>query len=525
MRQLVAAALLAVAGLSAVLTGCSKANKPGDFVIMSGSENKTFEPLVQDFCKKKHKTCEMRYAGSLDIGMATAPAQTPEVDAVWPAASLWIDLYDQNRRVKYLHSISQSPVILGVRMGKAQSLGWVGKKVTSADIVAAVTAGKLKFLMTSATQSNSGASAYLAMLAALVGQPDVIEDKDLTNPALKEKLKAMLGGVERSAGSSGWLKDLFLKNRPDGSPYEAMWNYESVIKETNDDIAKAGGEKLYAVYPADGVFMADSPLGFIDRGRGLESETFFKDLQAYLLSPEVQQEVANDGRRVSLGAAKPLPAQADWNFDPSRLVTTVRVPEPAVLRQALSMYQQVLRRPSLTAYCLDFSGSMRGDGEKQVKDAMQFLLTKDRASQAFIQWTPQDKIYILPFDDHVRDDQSGTASDTDQAALLGGVMGDSADGGTHMHTCIVQALKDLRNDPAFATSLPAVVVMTDGRSDDNAADFTSAWQSGPPVPVFGVTFGDADDSQLNAIADLTQGRVIDGRKNLVEAFRATRGYN
>jgi Ca-activated chloride channel family protein len=36
-------------------------------------------------------------------------------------------------------------------------------------LLAAVEGGRLKFLMTSATQSNSGASAYLAMLASSIG--------------------------------------------------------------------------------------------------------------------------------------------------------------------------------------------------------------------------------------------------------------------------------------------------------------------------------------------------------------------
>lgn len=521
MRRLLGLAALALT----TLTGCSQQSAKPDFVILAGSENKTLEPMVQAFCQQKHKHCEMRYEGSLDIGMATAPGQTPEADAVWPAASLWIDLYDSKRQVKYLHSISQSPVVLGIRKSEAQKLGWVGARVTTADIVSVVDTGKLKFLMTSATQSNSGASAYLAMLAALVGQPDVIEAKDLDNDALRAKVKKLLAGVERSSGSSGWLKDLYLKKRPDGSPYQAMWNYEAVIKETNDELAKTGGEKLYAVYPADGVFMSDSPLGFVDRGRGPETETFFKDLQAYLLSPDIQAQIAATGRRVALGAAAPAKPEPDWNFDPSKLLTTVRVPDPEVIRSALGLYQETLRRPSLTAFCLDYSGSMQGDGIKQLKDGMQLLLTEDKAANAFIQWTPKDKIYILPFDDSILGDTSGTATADTQANLLSDVMARDAGGGTNMHQCLVEALAKVRADPAFATSLPAVVVMTDGRSDDKIDVFSAAWKSGPPVPVFGVTFGDADDTQLDAVAELTQGRVIDGRHDLVSAFRATRGYN
>src|SRR5262249_47173871 len=217
--------------------------------------------------------------------------------------------------------------------------------------------------MTSATQSNSGASAYLAMLAVLVGKSDVLQPSDLDDPKLQDQIKVLLSGVERSSGSSGWLKDLFLAKRADGSEFDAMWNYEAVIKEANDELAKTGGEKLWAVYPSDGVFVADSPLGFIDRGRGPEVEALFSKLQDYLHSPESQAMIAATGRRIALAGGSTAPkAEPDWNFDPGRLVTSIRSPAPEVISHALTLYQESLRRPSITAFCLDYSGSMSGTG-------------------------------------------------------------------------------------------------------------------------------------------------------------------
>ena len=75
--------------------------------------------------------------------------------------------------------------------------------------------------------------------------------------------------------------------------------------------------------------------------------------------------------------------------------------------------------------------------------------------------------------------------------------------------------------------LPAIVIMTDGKSQGAMSTFERPWRTdGRRVPVFGVTFGDsADRSQLDALATLTGGRVFDGTKNLIDAFRAVRGYN
>jgi hypothetical protein len=92
-----------------------------DFVIVSGSENKSLEPIVQAFCADEGVRCDVRYQGSLDIGMAVETG-AEQIDAVWPANGIWIDLFDRARRVKHLASISQSPVILGVRRSKPRSL-------------------------------------------------------------------------------------------------------------------------------------------------------------------------------------------------------------------------------------------------------------------------------------------------------------------------------------------------------------------------------------------------------------------
>ena len=45
------------------------------------------------------------------------------------------------------------------------------------------------------------------------------------------------------------------------------------------------------------------------------------------------------------------------------------------------------------------------------------------------------------------------------------------------------------------------------------------------IPVYSIMFGNADSEQLNRIANLTSGKVFDGRTNLLEAFKIVRGYN
>ena len=510
--------------LAAGVTGCGR-SWPREFLIVSGSENTVLEPIVKDYCKTRGVDCKFTYKGSLDIGFALRDGTVP-FDAVWPASSVWIDIFDTGRKAKHVQSVAQMPVILGVRMAKAKELGWIGNPVTMAGILAAVTSGKLHYIMTSATQSNSGASAYLAMLSTSLGDAQTLEGKDLDNPSLRQKVQALLKGVERSAGSSGWLADLYVERAKANQPFDAMWNYEAVLKETNDSLVKAGKEQLYAVYPSDGVAVADSPLGYIDRTGNGETEKFFLDLQAHLLAKDAQQKIAATGRRVSLSGIKGAPEPA-WNFDTARRIAVIRAPAREVIERALSVYQEALRRPSLTGICLDFSGSMgQNGGEQQLQAAMRELLTPAIAAAEFIQWTPSDHIVVVPFREHNEAVYEGEGNPGDQAKLLAAVQSHHAEGGTDMYTCTVEVLRRLLTKSAAGDFLPAIIIMTDGRTEGSATSFESAWRAaGGNIPVFGVTFGDADLTQLEALAKLTGGRVFDGKKDLSSAFRATRGYN
>ena len=497
-----------------------------DFVIVSGSENISLEPIVMEFCAAERVRCEVRYQGSLDIGMAVETG-ADQIDAVWPANGIWIDLFDRARRVKHLASISQSPVILGVRRSKAEELGWIDRPVAMDDVVNAVENGRLRFLMTSATQSNSGAGAYLAMLASTVGAEAVLSVEDLASGNTQDKIRRLLRGVARSSGSSGWLRDLFLKSDAEGVQYDAMWNYEAILAETNQELRNRGREQLWAIYPTSGVAFADSPLGYVDRGQPEAFEAFFLALQAHLLSEPIQNQLVAADRRVALGRASvegtPDPS---WNYDPNRFVTAIRMPGPDVVRMALTLYQETLRRPSLTAYCLDFSGSMEGPGEADLKQAMALLLEPEKARNVLIQAGRQDRILIIPFDSAPRAVHRGFGSPEDQARLLATVNQEVAGGGTNIYACARRALEEMRSIPDLESFLPAVVLMTDGKSDGAMADMLAARQGTVSrIPVFGITFGNAEAAQLNTIAEQTSARVFDGTKSLVRAFRTARGYN
>ena len=312
-----------------VLAAACDEQPQGTLTIVSGSENRSLEPIVAEFCADQGWSRPMTYLGSVDIRLALEEG-TFEHDAVWPAHTRWVEMGDRERRVKHLRSIMQSPVVFGILRSEAERLGLADRPVTTTELVQLVADGDLRFIMTSATQSNSGFSAYIAMLTTLAGAPEVLTSEMLSDPALRQEVRTLLSGVQRTAGSSGWLAALYLEGA-DSQAYRAMVNYEALLIETSEALDQRGLEPLYAVYPADGIAVADSPLGFVaSDGAGAEDaaekEAFFLELQAYLLSAGVQQRLLALGRRTGFGGvvedADPDIFRPAWGIDAAAATVT-----------------------------------------------------------------------------------------------------------------------------------------------------------------------------------------------------------
>jgi Ca-activated chloride channel family protein len=528
-------AFIASLAVVLLLSGCSlvsSAVQGGSTVppektlrVISGSENKALEPLIQQFEQANGVKVEMTYLGSVDI-MNTLKGGASSYDAAWPANSIWLAMGDDKHVVKSAQSVMVSPVVFGVRQSKAKELGWVGKDVTVADILAAIQAKKLRFMMTSATQSNSGASAYLGFLYALLGHPDQITAADLQKPELKAQVKTILSGVNRSSGSSDWLKTLYL-SAPD--KYDAMVNYESVIIEANKALVAQGKEPLYVVYPKDGLAVADEPLAYLDHGDPAKAE-LFKKFQTYMLAADTQKRIQSLGWRTELGGVVTSPDATvfnpAWGIATDKPLNVIRYPKPDVISAALALYQTELKKPSVTVFALDFSGSMDGGGSDQVKSAMKLLLDPAQAQQHLLQMGANDKVFVIPFSNRAPD-VLGPAGPQNSSQLISQIDALQPGGGTDIYSPAIKALDVLSPHGSDQYNV-SVVLMTDGASNTGATigDFKRAYNAyGRDIPVFSIMFGDAQPDQLDALATETRGLVFDGRTDLVGAFKKVRGYN
>ncbi|WP_270643891.1 substrate-binding domain-containing protein [Merdimonas faecis] len=494
----------------------------GRIRILSGSENQELEDIINACSEATGVDIQMEYKGSVDI-MRELENGATDYDAVWPASSIWVSMGDTRHLIKHSQSISMTPVVFGIRESLAEKLGFVGEKVSVNDILTAIRDGEMSFCMTSATQSNSGGSAYIGFLYALLGKQEGLTSEDLQKPDLQADIRELLSGVERSSGSSDWLKDMFLEG-----DYDAMVNYECLIIDANQQLEEEGKEPLYVVYPYDGLSIADSPLGYVDHGDA-EKEEAFLAVQEYLLSDKAQAEIEATGRRINAGGVSKENQDvfnSDWGIDTERILSPIQMPEAAVLTEALNVYQTSFKKPSLNIYCLDFSGSMSGTGEEQLKEAMAQILLQENARKNFLQANAGEVNEVVFFDDTILDVQAA-ADDSDEAlAELNQKVADfQIAGGTDIYRAAAEAL-EIASGYDLTNYTPAIILMTDGRSNYNYSNFEEVWNRyEEDIPIFSITFGDADPSQLEELAKISGGRVFDGTKDLTAAFRSVKGYN
>lgn len=491
------------------------------FKIISSSENEDIEPILKEFANQEGIDLQIEYAGTLEIMEKLNAGE--EYDAVWASNSIWLYMLDDEVKTSESKSTSINPVVFAVKEEKAKELGFTEKEIYTKDIVETIQNGNLKFSMSNPTQTNTGATAYLGLLSTIAGNPEVLNESHLEDSSVKEQLVNLFNGLERSSGSEDFLEELFLK----GS-YEAVVTYESSIIKINKELEKRGEETLYVLYPIDGVSISDSPFAYIDNGDDNKKEEFLK-IRDYILSDDGQEELAKLGRRTWYGgintSADKTVFNPDWGIDTNRYIVPIKFPSTDIIQDALSLYQTELRKPIHAIFCLDYSGSMKGNGYNELKSAMKYILTEEEAKKDLLQFTEKDKITIIPFSTNVIDVWS-TDNGANTSELLNLMLELRPTGSTNIYDTAMRALEILKDEDTNTYNL-SVILMTDGLSNmGDKEEFHNYYINyKKEVPIYSIMFGDAYEDELQQIADLTNAKIFDGKTDLLKAFKEVRGYN
>lgn len=488
------------------------------FKLLASPSTKEFESDLREYAKKNNIRLTIDYQN--DLEMIRTLNNDNDYDGVWISNSTWLYMLDNQYLVTNAKSIAIDPVVIGINKTKAKELGFVDKTIYNKDILNAIKDKKLNYVMTSVTKTNTGATAYLGFVNSLAGSPEVLTESMLDNQTLITNMTAFFKGVERVSGDELYLKDMFLNGK-----YEAVITYESTLIDINKDLERRNKEALYLIYPEDGVAINDMPFAYINRQQGKEKK--FKKLQDYLRSKETRLKLENKGFRTWYGGVKKDASKEsfkkEWGINTNKYLIPMKYPSKKVMNKAFNLYVEQLRKPADVVFCLDVSGSMYGEGIEELKTAMNYILDYDQASKDMIQFTSKDKIKILAFN-HTVDKESNTLAGNNTSQLQSFVDSLDAGGGTNIYVASSKAYNILKTTNQNEYT-PVIILMTDGRSSGSISSLRSTYSFEDSIPIYSITFGDAEDSQLEEIAKFTNGKVFDGKKGLTEAFTEVRSYS
>jgi Ca-activated chloride channel homolog len=523
-----AALLLSVSGCKDQVpeAASTEASKAKSLHCIAGSELKDLEPLLRQAEQATGIAVRLTYSGTLE-GIERIGAGE-SFDCAWFSHAKYLMLAgDTKDKIKASERILLSPVVLGVNTSKARQLGWQDKPVAWKDIIAAVDAGKLSYGMTSPATSNSGLTTLVGAASALAGTQDALQAKDIQAAALKRFAK----GQKLTAGSSGWLAEAFVR---DQKQIDALFNYESVLLSLNQSGQLK--EPLTLIYPSDGLLTADYPLVLLQEAR----RTHYEQLVAYLKEAAWQQQAAGATLR------RPIHTDARAAVTTLPAVQWLELPFPRnveVVDSLLSAWLNEWRRPATSYFVLDTSGSMDGERLHQLKVSLRGLSGDDQSlSGRFARLQDRERFVMIEFNGVVKEThhfslEQPEQRDATRAQIRQTVNQLNAFGGTAIYSALDRALQLISQEMAQDATAPekerlySVVLMTDGANNQGltAPEFIRNHSALAPavqrVRVFPVLFGEAVPQELTAIAEISGGRVFDGRKiGLQQVFKEIRGY-
>ena len=526
-----AAALIAGCGREAGQTGEPKAAQPPAaqassqqaLSLIAGSELKDIEPLMAQVKQETGIDVKLSYAGSIDAAERMASDQS--LDGAWLASGRYALLLPAAKaRVVQSNKTMLSPVVLGMRESKARELGWTkpGAEPTWAQIAKAAESGKFTFGMTSPTASNTGFSALLGLATALSGKGEAVEAKDVNAKALAGFFKAQ----KLTSGSSGWLMDAFVAQQ---GKIDAVVNYAPSIEQLNQ--SGKFSEKLFLIYPKDGVATADYPLILMNK----QKQDSYQKVVDYVRGKAFQEAMSARTLR------RPVNTEAKAS-DLSPKLGDSELPFPGKLETVdaiLASFDDEIRLPTDSTFVVDISGSMGGSRIEALRQSLLGLVGGDADSGSkFAKFRNRERVTLIPFDDRVDPFETvdlGIGAQSNGAgreAMAAKVKSLQARGGTAIYEAArvgyQSAAARRAKDPARFYS---IVVMTDGENNQgiDAKGFEAWYRSLPEkdmaIKIFAIQFGEARSGELQVLADATGGKVFDSRKTPLQAiFKEIRGY-
>jgi Ca-activated chloride channel family protein len=286
------------------------------------------------------------------------------------------------------------------------------------------------------------------------------------------------------------------------------------------------GQRLVAVYPADGTFFSDSPLITLDASWVTPAQKQAAGAFAAFAAKKITPAFAGRyGFRPASPSAKPegLVSQA-YGADTAQPARELKVPEPKVLAKIMSTWRAD-RKPGNVLLVLDNSGSM-GDNDKigQAKAGLQAFLREAGA---------RDRVGLMKFSSSAEMLVPIGPMSANRARLLDAVAHINPESDTRLRDTTVDAVNLLQSH-LDRNAINAVVLLTDGQDTVSgrtaqqvvAALAPQARKETGQIRVFTIAYGaDANAGELAAYAGATGGKAFKaGTSDIEQVYRSISSF-
>ncbi|MCC6805124.1 MAG: VWA domain-containing protein [Anaerolineae bacterium] len=270
-------------------------------------------------------------------------------------------------------------------------------------------------------------------------------------------------------------------------------------------------EQLVALYPADGTFWHEHPMGIVNADwttpQQRDAAAVFVD---YVLTPDVQRRIMADGfRPANPDVELEFPFVAENGIDPNQPTAVLDVPAPDVIA-AIQQSWAFVKKQADVLLVIDISGSMGNEGKiDQAREAALAFLSN---------MEPTNRVGLVLFSDDVEIRVPLDTFESNQGQLESHIRSLRASGGTELFEAVRYATKQL--DPLSSENrIRAVVLLSDGADTGDAGTtlndaiqaIEASRDSLNPVILIPVAYGsDADINALNSLARASNTRVQSG---------------
>ena len=420
---------------------------------------------------------------------APFPADAPAPAVVSPSVDHWLarvnvvtgqPVFSLNETV----DLALSPVVILTYADMARCLGWPGKAIGYADILAlkedprgwaTCPTAKTEWgrdplvSFTDPRVSSTARSALFALYGIAADKPvDQLSVADIQDPAVQERVRRFQTSVDHY-----FPETLKLQTKLFQGPkfvhfafveeYNLPWLYRGEVAFENATGERVANQpiqhQVVAIYPKEGTIIHNNPAG-IPTGRWMtpaktEAAQLLVD---YLRTPAAQRAAVERGFRPAVpvdGVESQITPQYGLNpSEPSKLLGRV----PGDVAEAILATWDDVKKPGIAVLVLDTSGSMReGDKISRAKEGgLKFL---DSSS-------PHNQVGYVGFSTDVHTVIPVAPIQDSRFQIAEAIQRSQAEGQTALYDAVLKGIELADAAPGGEDAIRGVVVLTDGRRTD-----------------------------------------------------------